>query len=65
MIFVDGGTVTAESFPTFDEDFLLAAGFGLRYYTVAGPIRIDLGFPINGRDADDAFQLYFSIGQAF
>lgn len=65
VIFVDGGTVTAESFPTFDEDFLLAAGFGLRYYTVAGPIRIDLGFPINGRDADDAFQLYFSIGQAF
>ena len=42
-----------------------AAGLGLRYYSAAGTIRIDVAFPVNGRSADDTFQLYFSIGQAF
>ena len=65
VVFVDAGAVSEEMFPDFNEGLQLAAGFGLRYYTIAGPIRIDLAFPLNGRDADDAFQLYFSIGQAF
>jgi len=42
-----------------------AAGVGLRYFSPAGPIRLDLAFPVNGRGADDFFQFYFSIGQAF
>ncbi len=37
----------------------------VRYYSPAGPIRIDAAFPVNGRSADDAFQIYFSIGQTF
>ena len=49
----------------FEDDPLVAAGLGLRYYTVAGPIRIDAAFPLNPRDADDSYQIYFSIGQAF
>ncbi|MEL6767893.1 MAG: BamA/TamA family outer membrane protein [Pseudomonadota bacterium] len=65
VAFVEGGTVSSEIFPDFEEDFLVAAGGGVRYYSPVGPIRFDIGFPINGRDADDAFQFYISIGQAF
>ena len=65
VLFVDAGSVSEESFPAFDNGVQVAAGFGFRYYSPAGPIRLDVAFPLNGRDADDAFQFYFSIGQAF
>jgi len=63
--FVEGGIVGDEPFIDFSEDFLWAVGLGLRYYTAIGPVRLDVGFPINGRDRDDFFQFYVSLGQAF
>ena len=63
--FIDGGTVTEEPYPDFDERFLWAGGLGLRYFTGIGPLRLDVAFPINGRDGDDLFQFYISLGQAF
>lgn len=63
--FVEGGIVGDEPFVDFSEDFLWAVGLGLRYYTAIGPVRLDVGFPINGRDRDDFFQFYVSLGQAF
>ena len=63
--FIEGAGVYKPSYPDFGEDFLWAAGLGLRYFTVAGPIRFDVGFPINGRPIDDIFQIYISLGQAF
>lgn len=65
VAFVEAGSVSEESFPDFDEGVQAAAGAGFRYYSPAGPIRVDVAFPLNRRDADDAWQLYFSIGQAF
>ena len=65
VLFVDAGAVSEETFPAFDNGVQVAAGFGVRYYSPAGPIRLDIAFPLNGRDADDVFQFYFSIGQAF
>jgi translocation and assembly module TamA len=63
--FIDGGMVTEESYPSFDEPLLWAGGLGLRYYTGFGPLRLDVAFPINGRSEDDLFQFYVSFGQAF
>ncbi|MEM6676296.1 MAG: BamA/TamA family outer membrane protein [Pseudomonadota bacterium] len=65
VAFVEAGTVSTEIFPDFEEGMQVAAGAGVRYYSPIGPIRVDFGVPINGRDADDAFQFYISIGQAF
>ena len=63
-VFVEAGSVGEE--PYFDlGEPLVAAGFGLRYFSPVGPIRLDLGFPVNPRDNDDAFQIYLSIGQAY
>jgi translocation and assembly module TamA len=63
--FIDGGMVTDEAYPSFDERLLWAGGLGLRYYTDIGPLRLDVAFPINGREEDDFFQFYVSFGQAF
>jgi translocation and assembly module TamA len=66
VLFLDAGTVEDSVFPTGGEDILFGAGPGLRYYTPIGPVRVDLGFPLNPRrGVDDGFQLYLSIGQAF
>lgn len=65
VLFVDAGSVSEEFFPDFNEGVQVGAGVGLRYFSPAGPIRVDVAFPVNPRDPDDAFQLFFSIGQAF
>lgn len=65
VVFAEAGSVSTEVFPDFSEGIQTAVGLGLRYYSPAGPIRLDVGFPVNGRSADDFFQFYFSIGQAF
>lgn len=63
--FLDGGQVFESIFPDFEGEYRWAAGLGFRYYSPIGPVRLDLGFPLNGRDSDDSFQLYVSVGQAF
>lgn len=63
--FVDAGQVYDQELPSFDEELQWAAGLGFRYFTAIGPIRADLAFPLNPRDSDDIFQVYFSLGQAF
>ena len=65
VVFTEAGSVSTQVFPDFEEGIQVAAGLGLRYFSPAGPIRLDVAFPVNGRDADDFFQFYFSIGQAF
>ncbi|MGF1455510.1 MAG: autotransporter assembly complex family protein [Alphaproteobacteria bacterium] len=64
--FVEGGTVFDESVPSFNETFLVGGGLGAYYLTPAGPFRLDVGVPFNGRPGiDDAFQIYLSLGQSF
>ncbi len=65
VAFVDAGHVGDKVFPTFDQ-LSVGAGLGARYYTDFGPLRLDVAVPVSGKDdADAAFQVYISIGQAF
>ena len=64
--FVDGGTAYASETPDFDEPFRWGTGVGLRYFTAVGPLRADIGFPLDRRsDIDRAYQFYLSLGQSF
>ena len=66
VIFIDGGNVYDGELPDLSTDLQWAIGFGGRYFTTFGPVRLDFGFPINPRDGvDDFMQFYISIGQAF
>jgi translocation and assembly module TamA len=65
VAFVDSGTVYSASVPNFSETLRVGAGPGLRYFSPIGPLRLDIGFPLNPRNSDDTWQLYISIGQAF
>jgi translocation and assembly module TamA len=63
--FIEGGLVNADPWPTLDEEIRWGAGLGVRYYTDFGPLRADIAIPLNPRNEDDWFQVYFSLGQAF
>lgn len=66
VFFYDVGNVYGNAFPEFSHKQLQAIGSGIRYYTPIGPLRLDIAFPLNRRPhLDSAFQVYFSIGQAF
>ncbi|SLN45584.1 autotransporter assembly complex protein TamA [Oceanibacterium hippocampi] len=63
--FVDAGNVYNNQFPDLDGGLKWAAGVGIRYYTDFGPLRLDVGLPLNPEDDDEPFAVYVSIGQAF
>jgi translocation and assembly module TamA len=66
VAFLDGGNAFASSFPDPGETLLWGAGGGIRYYTPVGPLRLDVGVPLQRREGiDDPFQVYISLGQAF
>lgn len=63
--FIDGGNAFDSELPDLDDGFQWGAGVGFRYYTSFGPLRLDVGFPINKRPIDDDWAFYISIGQSF
>jgi translocation and assembly module TamA len=62
--FFDGGSLTTEVMPDFNS-WKFAAGIGVRYYSSFGPIRIDLGVPLNREKGDGPVAVTVSLGQAF
>ena len=62
--FVEGGNVYPTSLPDGARLFW-GAGIGVRYYTVVGPVRLDLATPFTHRPGDKPIEVYVSIGQAF
>jgi translocation and assembly module TamA len=64
VAFLDGGQVYTQSTPQFT-NLRFGTGLGLRYFTSFGPVRIDVGTPIQPQPGDPRITLYVSIGQAF
>lgn len=64
VAFVDAGTVGSDPTPTF-HDVSVGAGLGVRYDLGFGPLRLDIGTPVNPRQGDGPVQVYISIGQSF
>jgi translocation and assembly module TamA len=79
-VFLDAGQVSQDVNP-LDSTLRFGAGAGVRYYTPIGPIRLDIGVPINReraittngkvpdtsitRSRGDAFEIYIGLGQSF
>lgn len=66
VVFFDAGRYFSDDLVDFSEDFFRGVGLGLRYDVGFGPLRLDLGFPLDRRkDIDDPVSVYIGIGQAF
>jgi translocation and assembly module TamA len=64
--FLDLGTVDTTQLPNISKKWYKSVGIGLRYFTFFGPLRLDVGFPLNKRRGiDPKFRFYISIGQTF
>mgnify|MGYP001546078526 FL=1 len=62
--FVDAGSVGSGPTPSFNE-IKIGAGVGVRYLTGFGPIRVDVGVPLNRGPKDGPVGVYVELGQAF
>jgi translocation and assembly module TamA len=62
--FIDGGNIYRSALPAFDS-FRFGAGLGVRYHSNFGPIRVDVGTPINPQRGDARVTVFVSLGQAF
>jgi translocation and assembly module TamA len=62
--FFDGGSLTTKELPDFS-NWRFAAGLGVRYYSSFGPIRLDVGVPLNRQKGDGPVAVTVSLGQAF
>jgi outer membrane protein assembly complex protein YaeT len=80
VVFAEAGQVNPEAFQLseprpFDRigrvttdslGFRYTVGFGIRYNTPVGPLRLDIGFKLNRPEAlSDDYAIHFSIGQTF
>ena len=63
-VFGDVGNVFAESKIDFN-DLRYGAGVGVRYLSPVGPVRVDVGFPLDRRWYEDAIVYFISLGYAF
>lgn len=63
--FADAGYIGAEEFLDGSGEWHSGAGFGVRYATGIGPIRLDVAVPTSGPDTGENFQVYIGIGQSF
>jgi translocation and assembly module TamA len=62
--FIDGGTLSTDAVPDF-KDWQIGVGIGARYYSSFGPIRIDIGTPLNRQQGDGRIAVVVGLGQAF
>ena len=66
VAFYDGGNVfPVVGFHDFTSLYSNNVGFGLRYATPVGPVRVDIGRNLNPIPGIQATQYFVSIGQAF
>jgi translocation and assembly module TamA len=64
VAFFDAGSVGSNSAPVV-RGASYGAGVGVRYDLGFGPLRLDIGTPINPRKGDAPVEVYISIGQSF
>jgi outer membrane protein assembly complex protein YaeT len=64
-LFLDAGQISLDSYDFPIGDLQYGTGFGVRYKSPVGPLRLDIGFPVQPRPGDARWQVHVSVGQAF
>src|SRR6266403_191964 len=65
VAFYDGGNVySAVNFRQFYSNYTNSIGFGIRYHTPVGPLRIDIGHNLNAPPGVKSTQYFVTLGQA-
>ncbi|MDY0960421.1 autotransporter assembly complex family protein [Sphingomonas sp. CFBP8993] len=62
--FLDAGNISTSPLPRLT-GLRFGTGLGVRYYSNFGPIRLDVGTPLNPQLGDSRVAVYVSLGQAF
>lgn len=65
VVFVDAGNVYDQELPNPVDKMFISTGVGARYYSPIGPLRFDVGIPLDDIEGEDGYGVYISIGQAF
>ena len=66
VVFADVGEVRRQALTLSASDLQFGAGVGVRYKTIVGPLRLDIGLPFpDAPRGEPSWQIHFSIGQAF
>ncbi len=65
VVFLDAGNAFSEGEDLSLSDLRVGAGWGIRWLSPLGPIRIELGYPINKKKGDKSQVIEFSIGRFF
>jgi outer membrane protein assembly factor BamA len=64
--FYDGGNVFSSiGFHNLGASYTNSIGFGLRYKTPVGPVRIDIGHNLNSQPGIKSTEIFVTLGQAF
>jgi translocation and assembly module TamA len=64
--FFDLGNVYTTQLPKCTGRWFKSVGLGVRYFSFIGPLRLDIGFPLDRRKKlDSVYRLLVSIGQIF
>lgn len=64
VVFFDAGNAYKESEGWF-EDVRKSAGFGIRWQSPFGPLRVEWGINLSPRDDEDSSQFHFTMGSLF
>jgi len=62
LVFFDAGEAYPEGMGYELDKLRTSAGFGFRWLSPLGPLRLEIGYPLRRREGDDASSLQFSVG---
>jgi len=67
VVFTEAGNISSDAWSLDMGQFQYTVGVGLRFKTLIGPLRLDMGYQLNPPPEADfsRFQVHFNIGQAF
>ncbi len=63
VLFTDGGNAFLNTSDFSLYDIRTTAGFGFRYNTVVGPLRVDYGIKLDRRTGESFGEFHFAVGQ--